>query len=56
MTPSYAWGGEAVCNPFDILHLFDRRDFGAWWFEAGVPAPLSAMLIERGVDQQPTTA
>ena len=46
----YAWGGEAVCNPFDILHLFDLRDFGPWWFEAGVPALLSDMLIERAVD------
>ena len=46
----YGWRGEAVYNPFDILHLFDRRDFGAWWFEAGVPAPLRAMLVERGVD------
>ena len=46
----YRWQGEAVCNPFDILQLFDRRDFGPWWFEAGVPAFLSDMLIERGVD------
>ena len=46
----YGWRGEAVYNPFDILHLFDRRDFGAWWFEAGVPALVRDMLIERGVD------
>ena len=46
----YAWRGEAVCNPFDVLHLFDRRDFGPWWFDAGVPAFLGEMLIERGLD------
>ena len=46
----YAWGGEQVYNPFDILHLFGCRNFGPWWFEAGVPALLSDMLIERGVD------
>ena len=34
----YNWRGtESVYNPFDILLLFDRREFGAWWFETGTP-------------------
>ena len=34
----YNWrGAERVYNPFDILLLFDRREFGAWWFETGTP-------------------
>ena len=48
----YGWRGEAVYNPFDLLHLLDRRDFRPWWFDAGVPAFLSDMLIERGVDPE----
>ena len=29
----YAWLGEQrVYNPFDILLLFDRRKFDAYWF------------------------
>ena len=34
----YSWlGGEKVYNPFDVLLLFRRRKFGAWWFETGTP-------------------
>ena len=34
----YSWrGDERVYNPFDILLLLDRREFGAWWFETGTP-------------------
>ena len=46
----YSWlGEEKVYNPFDILLLFDRRRFGAWWFETGTPTFLIEMLISRGV-------
>ena len=31
----YRWLGEEVYNPFDILLLFRRRKFGAYWFETG---------------------
>ena len=46
----YAWlGEEKVYNPFDILLLFDRRKFGAWWFETGTPAFLVETLFKRRV-------
>ena len=46
----YNWlGEEQVYNPFDILLFFDRRQFGAYWFETGTPTFLLEMLLERGV-------
>ena len=46
----YNWdGGERVYNPFDILLLFDRRQFRAWWFETGTPTFLVDTLTRRGV-------
>jgi hypothetical protein len=43
----YSWLGEAVYNPFSLLLLFDRRSFGAGWFETGTPAFLIKLLGER---------
>ena len=46
----YNWlGEEAVYNPFDVLLLFDRRQFGAYWFETGTPTFLLEMLLARGI-------
>ena len=46
----YNWlGDEAVYNPFDVLLLFDRRQFGPYWFETGTPTFLLEMLLERGI-------
>ena len=46
----YNWlGGEKVYNPFDVLLLFRRRRFGAWWFETGTPTFLIDLLVERSV-------
>ena len=46
----YSWLGEdKVYNPFDILLLFDRRKFGAYWFETGTPSFLIEMLSRRAV-------
>ena len=46
----YNWRGEErVYNPFDILLLFERREFGAWWFETGTPKFLIDTLMARGV-------
>ena len=46
----YRWlGDESVYNPFDILLLFDRRSFEAWWFETATPAFLVETLIRRRV-------
>ncbi len=33
----YRWQGEGVYNPFDVLLLFQEREFRAWWFETGTP-------------------
>ena len=46
----YSWrGAEKVYNPFDVLLLFDRREFDAWWFETGTPTFLIDTLLARGV-------
>jgi hypothetical protein len=33
----YNWRGEAVYNPFDVLLLFQEREFRPYWFETGTP-------------------
>ena len=46
----YSWRGkEKVYNPFDVLLLFDRREFDAWWFETGTPTFLVETLFNRQV-------
>ena len=45
----YRWGAPSVYNPFDLLLLFDRREFKAWWFETGTPTFLIKTLIEHNV-------
>ena len=46
----YSWGGaEKVYNPFDILLLFDTREFAAHWFETGTPTFLVDTLFKRRV-------
>ncbi len=46
----YSWGGdEKVYNPFDILLLFDKRKFRAWWFQTGTPRFLPDLLVRRNV-------
>ncbi len=45
----YRWLGREVYNPFDILLLFRRRKFGAYWFETGTPAFLVETLVRRRV-------
>ena len=47
----YSWrGAEKVYNPFDILLLFDGREFRPWWFETGSPTFLYRMLVEQRVN------
>ena len=47
----YSWDGrERVYNPFDILLLFEHRDYRAWWFETGTPGFLVDTLLKRGVN------
>ncbi|MDE0269555.1 MAG: ATP-binding protein [Acidimicrobiaceae bacterium] len=46
----YCWtGNERVYNPFGVLMLFDKRRFGAWWFETGSPAFLVEALFRRRI-------
>jgi hypothetical protein len=45
----YNWRGDAVYNPFDLLLLFQKREFRPFWFETGTPIFLVDMLIERQV-------
>jgi hypothetical protein len=44
----YNWTGEAVYNPFDVLLLFDAREYRPWWFETGTPTFLVDHLASRG--------
>ena len=46
----YNWSGEEkVCNPFDILRLFDKREFGASQFETDTPSFVIETLTARGI-------
>ncbi len=45
----YNWTGESVYNPFDVLLLFQERDFRPWWFETATPSFLIDLLLEREV-------
>ena len=43
----YQWDGTGVYNPFDLLLLFDKREFRPWWFETGTPTFLIEWLKGR---------
>jgi len=43
----YNWRGEAVYNPFDLLLLFQEREFRPYWFETGTPTFLVAYLAQK---------
>ncbi len=43
----YNWGGTSVYNPFDLLLLFDSREFRPYWFETGTPTFLVKLLSQR---------
>jgi hypothetical protein len=45
----YNWTGEAVYNPFDLLLLFQGRQFRPWWFETATPTFLVDLRTERQV-------
>ncbi|NYS59732.1 ATP-binding protein [Vreelandella salicampi] len=48
----YRWGGqevEAVYNPFDVLLLLQKREFGPYWFESATPTFLVDLLKKRGI-------
>ncbi|OIN94039.1 MAG: hypothetical protein AUJ20_02180, partial [Comamonadaceae bacterium CG1_02_60_18] len=43
----YNWLGTPVYNPFDLLLLFDKRQFQPFWFETGTPTFLLKLLTQR---------
>jgi hypothetical protein len=43
----YNWLGQGVYNPFDLLLLFDMREFKPFWFETGTPTFLIKLLTDR---------
>lgn len=43
----YNWTGESVYNPFDLLLLFQEREFRPFWFETGTPTFLVELLTTR---------
>ena len=46
----YHWlGDEKLYNPFDLLLLFNSRNFEAHWYETGSPTFLFRMMMEREV-------
>jgi hypothetical protein len=45
----YNWAGTSVYNPFDLLLLFQKREFRPYWFETGTPTFLIEQLLARRV-------
>ncbi len=46
----YSWlGEERLYNPFDVLLLFDNREFEPYWFETGSPSFLFETLKTKSV-------
>ena len=45
----YNWLGDGVYNPFDILQLFNKREFQNYWFETGTPTFLVNWLVRHQV-------
>jgi len=43
----YAWLGERVYNPFDILLLFDKKMFKPYWFETAAPTFLIKLFMKN---------
>lgn len=43
----YNWTGTSVYNPFDLLLLFQERQFRPFWFETGTPTFLVDLLTAR---------
>jgi len=43
----YNWRGLSVYNPFDVLLLFQKREFRSYWFETGTPTFLVELLAQR---------
>ena len=43
----YSWlGEEKAYNPFDILLLFNKRQFKPYWYETGMPSYLYNQMVK----------
>jgi len=43
----YSWDGFSfVYNPFTLLNLFDKKNFGDYWFQTGTPTFLMKLIKE----------
>lgn len=45
----YNWTGASVYNPFDLLLLFQKREFFPYWFETGTPTFLIEQLLKKNI-------
>ena len=46
----YSWlGEERVYNPYDVLLLFDSREFEPYWFRTGTPTFLYRELVRKEI-------
>ncbi len=46
----YNWrGDQQLYNPFDVLLLFDHREFGPYWFKTASPSFLFETLNSRSI-------
>lgn len=45
----YNWTGDSVYNPFDLLLLFQEREFKPYWFETGTPTFLIDILTKAQI-------
>jgi len=45
----YNWTGTSVYNPFDLLLLFQKREFRPFWFETATPTFLIEQLLKRQI-------
>ena len=46
----FSSSGDGMYNPFSLLHCFDERDFGNYWFESGTPTFLINKLKASNYD------
>lgn len=46
----FASSGDGMYNPFSLLHSFDEKDFGSYWFESGTPTFLINKLNASNYD------
>ena len=46
----FSSSGDGMYNPFSLLHSFDEKDFGSYWFESGTPTFLINKLNASNYD------